>query len=189
MPARRSQCAGRTSRKSAARLVWLLALLPLLLAGSRDPGVVFDLDRETFVLQATDLSDGTQGPRLRVVIGSPAHPTPAGDFPVYNVVRGPGWRPGETARRYGALPMEPSTRGPLGVAKIGFARAGIALHGAADPLLIGKPASLGCVRALDEEVLGLLAWLEERGALEHERPQPDGEVHQTFRRRARVVVR
>jgi lipoprotein-anchoring transpeptidase ErfK/SrfK len=175
--------------KPAWALAGLLALLPLLVAGAPDPGIVFELDRDAFVVRASDLADGSEGPRLRVAVGSPAHPTPAGTYPVYNVVRSPGWRPGETARRYGARPIPPSTEGPLGVAKIAFARAGIALHGGANPLLIGKPVSLGCVRALDEDVLGLLDWLEDRGALGKTQKQPDGEVHQGFLRRARMVVR
>lgn len=190
MPAGGRQRSGRGRAPAPLRLtIALLALGPLLLAGSSDPGIVFELDRERFVLQATDLASGAVGPRLRVAVGSPAHPTPSGEFPVYQVVRRPGWRPGETARRYGARPIAPSTRGPLGVAKIGFGRAGIALHGGADPLLIGKPISLGCVRALDDDVLGLLDWLDGQGALGRNRPQPDGEIHQAFRRRALMVVR
>jgi lipoprotein-anchoring transpeptidase ErfK/SrfK len=189
MPVDARQRRGRSGASSARLLASLLVLLPLLLAGSADPGIVFELDRDRFVLQATDLASGEAGPRLRVAVGSPAHPTPSGDFPVYNVVRSPAWRPGETARRYGARPIPPSTSGPLGAAKIAFGRAGIALHGGADPILIGKPVSLGCVRALDDDVLGLLDWLEGQGALGRTREQPDGEIHQAFRRRARVLVR
>lgn len=171
-------------------LRWLcLLLLPALMAGAGDPGLVLELDRERFSLRARDLRSDTEGPVLGVVLGSPAHPTPAGAFPVYQVVRNPGWKPGDTARRYGARPIPPSDRGPLGVAKIRFAGRGIALHGGADPLLIGKPVSLGCVRTLDTELLALLAWLEDREALGPPRPQPDGELHQRFLRPARVVVR
>jgi hypothetical protein len=166
---------------------WLL-LLPLLVAGTRDPGLVLDLDLSDYTLRAVDLRENTGGPELRVVVGSPAHGTPVGVFPVYQVVRNPGWRPGETARRYGARPIPPSSDGPLGVAKLPFARDGIALHGAANPILVGKPASLGCVRALDAELTELLDWLGERGALGSERPQPDGERHQTFLRPVRIVV-
>jgi hypothetical protein len=104
-------------------------------------------------------------------------------------VRNPGWKPGETARRLGAHSIKPSTSGPLGVAKIAFGRDGIALHGGADPLLLGKPVSLGCVRALDEELLTLLDWLDEQGGLLRGREQPGGEVHQGFRRPTRIRVR
>jgi hypothetical protein len=167
----------------------LFALLPLLLAGSGDPGLLLELDRDTFELTARDLRAHLEGPTLRVVTGSPAHPTPTGDFPIYGVVRNPGWTPGETARELGARPIPPSDHGPLGVAKITFAREGVALHGGADPLLLGKPVSLGCVRTLDDEFLGLLDWLAERGGLQAVQPQPDGEQLQSFRRPARIVVR
>lgn len=167
----------------------LFALVPLLLGGARDPGLLLELDREHFVLTARDLRGDVEGPTLRVVTGSPAHPTPEGVFPIFNVVRNPGWKPGETARRLGAEEIPPSRRGPLGVAKIAFAGEGVALHGGADPVLLGKPVSLGCVRTLDRDFLGLLDWLEQRDGLLGPRPQPDGELHQGFRRPARIVVR
>lgn len=170
-------------------LLLLLALVPPLLAGSGDPGLLLELDLESFRLTARDLRSDVEGPSLRVVTGSPAHPTPAGEFPIYTVVRNPGWAPGETARERGARPVAPSDQGPLGVAKIVFAGDGVALHGGADPLLLGKPVSLGCVRTLDTELLTLLDWLEERDGLMVRRRQPDGELHQGFRRPARIVVR
>lgn len=172
------------------QLFTLLLVSPLLLAGASERGVLLELDRESYSLTARDLDDGVEGPTLRVVLGSPAHPTPAGEFPVYGAVRHPGWKPGALARSLGARPVPPSDRGPLGVGKIPFAAGGeIALHGGAHPLLLGKPVSLGCVRALDADLLVLFDWLEERGALRTERPDEDGEVHQAFLRRIRVVVR
>jgi hypothetical protein len=166
----------------------LLGLLLLLTAGAGDPGLLLDLDLERFALTARDLRQGITGPTLRVVVGSPGHPTPAGVFPIFGVVRNPAWDPGETARGLGAQPVAPSADGPLGVAKIAFARDGIALHGGADPLLLGKPVSLGCVRALDADLLGLLDWLEARGGLLVAREGPGGELHQGFRRPARIRV-
>ena len=172
------------------RLISLLLLVPLLLAGARERGVVLELDREHFSLTARDLDHQVDGPTLRVVLGSPAHPTPSGEFPVYAAVRNPGWYPGAFARGLGAEPEPPSDRGPLGVGKIPFAMQGrIALHGGAHPLLLGKPVSLGCVRALDADFLALLDWLEARGALQLERPASGGETVQVFRRPTRVVIR
>jgi len=174
---------------SPRRPLLLLLLLPMLLAGTSDPGLLLELDRERFSLTVRDLRQDLTGPTLKVVTGSPAHPTPSGDFRLFAVVRNPGWKPGQVARQLGARPVPPSSEGPLGVAKIGFARDGLALHGGADPLLLGKPVSLGCVRTLDEEFLALLDWLEERGGLWRPSAQPDGELHQGFRRPARLVVR
>jgi hypothetical protein len=172
------------------RPISLLLLMPLLLAGARERGVVLELDREHFSLTARDLDHQVEGPTLRVVLGSPAHPTPSGEFRVYTAVRNPAWHPGPIARGLGAEPEPPSDRGPLGVGKIPFAMQGeIALHGGAHPLLLGKPVSLGCVRALDADFLALLDWLEARGALQLEPPATGGEIVQVFRRPTRVVIR
>ena len=161
-----------------------------LIAGSSDPGILLELDRGRFSLQARDLAEGVDGPRLRVALGSPSHPTPTGDYPIFAVVHNPGWEPGAFAASQGAEKEAPSPNGPLGVGKIPFAQKGqIAVHGGADPLVVGKPVSLGCVRTLDEEFLDLVAWLDARGALAGKRTNADGEVEQFFRRPARVVVR
>jgi hypothetical protein len=174
----------------ALAVVGLAALTPWLLGGTADPGVLLELERESFTLRAVDLAQDVPGPTLRVVLGSPAHPTPSGEFPLHVVVRNPGWSPGRFARSLGARSVRPSRRGPMGAAKIPFAERGeIAVHGGAQPLLLGKPVSLGCVRTVDAELLGLVEWLEARGALAEPRRHRDGEVHQAFRRPARVIVR
>jgi hypothetical protein len=176
-------------RQRAAKLAWLL-LIPWLIAGTSDPGVLLELDREHFEVRARDLASGAEGPSLRVVLGSPAHPTPSGEFPLHVVVRNPGWKPGEVARSYGAHEVAPSAAGPLGVGKIPFAERGeIALHGGANPLLLGKPVSLGCARATDQDLLRLFSWLEQHRALERPVAIAGGEVRQYFRRPARVSVR
>jgi hypothetical protein len=177
------------SRLRPGPLLFLL-LVPVLTAGLPDRGLVLELDRETFQLTARDLAQGVKGPTLPVVLGSPAHPTPAGEFPIYSVVRNPGWTPGPYARSLGARPVPPSSNGPLGVGKIPFAPGGIMLHGGADPLLLGKPVSLGCVRARDRDLLILFEWLEERGALGPSSGAEAGhEVHQVLRRPAHILVR
>jgi hypothetical protein len=171
-----------------ARALVLLCALPWLCAAG-DPGVLLELDLEHFEVRARDLRDDRDGPALRVVIGSPAHPTPAGNFTLHQVVRNPSWKPGETARRRGAHELPPTSQGPLGVAKLPFGPEGVALHGGARAILLGKPISLGCVRARDADLLALLDWLDASGALGPRVAGHDGEVTQAFRRRARIVVR
>jgi hypothetical protein len=105
-------------------------------------------------------------------------------------VRNPGWSPGTVARSFGAEAAPPSSRGPLGVGKIPFASRGeVTLHGGAHPLLLGKPVSLGCVRATDDDWLLLVGWLEAQRALQRPVEVAGGELHQYFRRPARVHVR
>jgi len=172
-------------------MMWTLLLGALLLGSAPgDPGLLFELDRAAFEIRVRDLRDEAVGPRIRVALGSPAHATPSGEFPLYQVLRSPEWKPGPDARAAGAEAEPASSRGPLGVAKIPFAEGGsIALHGGAHPRLLGKPVSLGCVRAADADLLALLAWLESRDALSLPRERANGEHRQAFRRPARIRVR
>jgi hypothetical protein len=164
-------------------------VLPLsLLGASADPGVLLELDRDAYLVVARDLRAGVNGPPLRVAVGSPAHPTPTGSFPLREVVHNPGWIPGPNARLGGARPEPPSLEGPLGVAKIPF-RGAFSLHGGSRPLLLGKPITLGCLRSADPQLLELLAWLGQQGALGAERPLASGELLQPFVRPARLVIR
>ncbi|MEM7413057.1 MAG: L,D-transpeptidase [Myxococcota bacterium] len=181
----------RSGRGRSWRLWLALACcVPLLLAGGKDPGVLIEIDLEDFRVTTRDLRTGKDGPTLPIVIGSPSHPTPPGRYRAYKVIRNPGWKPGAVARSFGATPEPPSIHGPMGVGKLPFAENGeIALHGAADPLLLGKPASLGCARATDADFLRLVSWLEEVRVLRGKPRDVKGELHQSFRRPARVRVR
>lgn len=178
------------SRILRASVGGMLAVLVFAGAAGADPGLLFELDTARFELTTRDLRGDVAGPSVRVVLGSPGNPTPHGVFPLYRVFRNPGWTPGELAREAGANRLPPSPAGPMGAAKIPFARGGYALHGGADPRLVGKPVSLGCVRIRDEELLGILAWLESRDALgpAHAALHSEGQLRQDFVRRARLVV-
>jgi len=168
-----------------------LLLGALLLGGAAgDPGLLLELDRAAFEIRVRDLRDEAPGPRIRVALGSPAHATPSGEFPLHQVLLSPEWKPGPDARAAGAKAEPASSRGPLGVAKIPFAEGGsIALHGGGHPRLLGKPISLGCVRATDADLLALIAWLESREALSEPQELASGERQQVFRRPARIRVR
>jgi len=181
--------AARPGRAQRAAVLALLVCAHGLVAGTADPGVLIELDLATYQVHVRDLASGAEGPNLRVVLGSPAHPTPSGEYRASVVVRNPGWQPGAIARSRGARPIPPSAEGPLGVGKIPFAQGGeIALHGGANPLLLGKPVSLGCARATDADLLRLIEWLEDRHAIERPVEVAGGELHQYFRRPARVSV-
>ena len=162
----------------------------LVFAGAtRDPGVRVHVDLERFELTAVDARRPDESLVLPIATGSPAHPSPAGRYAPHEVVRNPGWKPGQQARAWGAQPIEPSARGPMGVAKIPLSADGFALHGGANPILVGKPVSLGCVRLSDEDMLTLLGWLERGGALAAPRVADNGEIHQRLRRPVAVEVR
>ncbi|MBW2270393.1 MAG: L,D-transpeptidase [Deltaproteobacteria bacterium] len=166
----------------------LALVLPLWLLGNGgDPGVLLELDRAAYRVVARDLKGGASGPALRVAVGSPAHPTPTGNFPLRQVVHNPGWSPDSAAPRAGGGVELPSGEGPLGVAEIPFLGA-YALHGGLRPPLLGKPNTLGCLRSADPQLAELLAWLEQRGALATEESLSSGEWRQPFVRPTRLVI-
>jgi lipoprotein-anchoring transpeptidase ErfK/SrfK len=167
----------------------VLSIAPLALGAGSDPGLLIEVDRSTYQLTSRDLRDAVAGPDFSVAVGSPARRTPEGRFPLHRVVHDPDWRPGEKARRLGLDGFDPSPDGPMGIAKLPFAPGGYALHGGGHRAVLGKPVSAGCVRAADEDLAALLAWLAERGALGDETSQADGERHQAFVRPARIEIR
>jgi L,D-transpeptidase-like protein len=170
------------------RIFALLVCCGALLGAGGDPGVRVRIDLARFELAATDLRHPSESLTFPIATGSPAHRTPVGRFRPWVVVRNPAWRPGPTALARGAVPVGPSERTPMGVAKIPLDSQGFALHGGADPLLLGKPVSLGCVRLRDEDMLALLDWLGSVGALAPARSAPGGELHQSLRRRVTFEV-
>ena len=172
----------------STRYAALLLALPVLLGSGRDPGILLELDRATFELTVRDLRGEADGPRILVVLGSPLHPTPTGEFPLYQVIETPEWRPGPAARAAGARRVSASSGGPLGVAKIPFAPGGISLHGGAHPLLLGKHVSLGCVRTDAGDLIDLIEWLRAHGALGRSRERPNGEAYRSFLRPAQLRV-
>lgn len=158
-------------------------------SASDDPGLLLELDRDRFEVVVWDRRSGDLGPRIRIVLGSPARDTPSGDYPVGRVILNPSWHPGHEAIAAGAQPEPPSTTSPMGVAKIPFTDTGsVALHGGGDPLLLGKPVSGGCVRARDSDLLRIVVWLLAQDALAPADVQPGGEVHRSFRRPVRLRI-
>ncbi|MBY0398763.1 L,D-transpeptidase [Myxococcota bacterium] len=157
-------------------------------SGQRDPGIRFEIDRTAYRVLVVDLATGEKGPEIPVAIGSPAHPSPIGEFKVWQVVHDPAWNPGRTARSLGAHRVPAGPDGPLGVAKIPI-QGEYALHGGANWLTVGKPITLGCLRATDASILELIAWLESRGALAAKPARRSGERPQAFKRPARFVIR
>jgi len=168
----------------------LAAVAALGLTGSaRDPGVRVRLDLERFQLVAVDGRRPGDELVLPIATGSPAHPSPPGHYAPHEVVRNPGWKPGAQARAWGAQPIDPSAAGPMGVAKIPLRGDGFALHGGANPLVVGKPVSLGCVRLSDPDMLAFLDWLDRAGALAAPHSSANGEIHQPLRRPVAFDVR
>jgi hypothetical protein len=185
---------GQGTRGSVMRHArWFAALcllaLPSVSTAGEDPGLVIELDRGAYKGRVRDERSGEQGPEFSIALGSPARPTPDGQFPIAWVILQPSWHPSPGAWAAGARPEPSSLSTPMGVAKIPFTSGGsIALHGAGDERLLGQPVSGGCVRAADGDLLRMLAWLDLQGALGAPFERKDGEIHRPLRRPTRLIV-
>ncbi len=86
-----------------------------------------------------------------VGIGRPGEDTPPGEYSVRNKLENPPWmKEGQEPIPFG------DPRNPLGTRWLGWSQAGAktsyGFHGTWEPESIGKPASDGCVRLLNEDV-------------------------------------
>jgi hypothetical protein len=100
----------------------------------------------------------------RVAVGMPGHDTPDGEFVISHAEWNPWWRPPTHrpwARNEKVTP--PGPRNPMGRVKLFFDDMYF-IHGTPDAESIGSPASHGCVRMRNTDVIALSRLLHERAA-------------------------
>lgn len=124
-------------------------------------------DREEFanrrivITRSETVLDLYEGEKLIAAIpiapGSPAHPTPKGNWRIVGIASMPTfrWDAGVLSRgvrtsNFYMLPAGPNN--PVGVAWIGLNKAGIGIHGTNNPHSIGTFASHGCMRTANWDV-------------------------------------
>lgn len=138
-----------------------LILLPALAlpARAQEVPIRLDLNVPELVLRVYE------GDRLLrsypVSVGLPEFPTPTGEFTVERAVWNPWWRPParEWARNEKVTP--PGPHNPMGRVKLYFAPLYF-IHGTPDVQNLGSPASHGCVRMKNADVIALATLLHER---------------------------
>lgn len=98
-----------------------------------------------------------------VSVGLPGHDTPVGSFSISHAEWNPWWRPParEWAKNDKITPPGPNN--PMGRVKLFFMPLYF-IHGTPDKGNIGSPASHGCVRMLNSDVIALAKLLHERAA-------------------------
>jgi murein L,D-transpeptidase YcbB/YkuD len=114
----------------------------------------------------------------RVSVGLPGNDTPDGAFHIERAEWNPSWRPppGRDWTR-GREFTPPGPNNPMGRVKLFFEPLYF-IHGTPDSASIGRPASRGCVRMLNRDVVALARLLHE-----HARPTvPPGEIDAILRR-------
>lgn len=87
-----------------------------------------------------------------VAVGSQAHQTPLGAFTIRAVEWNPWWNPPDSKWAQNKKRTPPGPSNPMGRAKLEFSTL-YYLHGSREAL--GRPASHGCVRMANEDVLAL----------------------------------
>lgn len=93
---------------------------------------------------------------LRVAVGQPAYPTPSGHWKVINKVMNPAWRnPGSSWASSMPKYIPPGPSNPLGVRALYLNASGIRIHGTNNIGSIGSPASHGCIRVANSQIIGL----------------------------------
>lgn len=94
---------------------------------------------------------GTYG----IAIGSPAHPTPTGDYEVNDKQVDPTWYPPDSPWAAELSTIPPGPGNPLGTRWIGTTAPAIGIHGTYADSSIGTAASHGCMRMHIPEVEAL----------------------------------
>lgn len=98
-----------------------------------------------------------------VSVGMPGHDTPHGRFEISHAEWNPWWRPPEREWARGEKNTPPGPNNPMGRVKL-FFQPLYFIHGTPDHENIGRPASHGCIRMLNKDVIALSRLLHERSA-------------------------
>jgi hypothetical protein len=97
------------------------------------------------------------GERIRaytVSVGLPGYETPAGEYRIREVIWNPWWHPPNSAWARDRKPEAPGPDNPMGRVKLLFAPL-YYIHGTPEAEALGDPASRGCVRMRNSDVIEL----------------------------------
>lgn len=89
-----------------------------------------------------------------IAIGEPKYGTPRGAYSIKHVVWNPWWHPPSSSWARGSSPTSPGPNNPMGRAKLYFEDL-YYIHGTSAAQSLGTPASHGCLRMTNEDVIEL----------------------------------
>jgi hypothetical protein len=89
-----------------------------------------------------------------ITVGTRAHPTPIGEWTLTKAVWNPWWHPPKSRWARGKKPQPPGPENAMGRAKLYF-KPLYFIHGTAETEKLGRPASHGCVRMSNVDVMDL----------------------------------
>lgn len=168
-------------RKVRAKLV--LLVLPVLFAVaavslSEDPApdsLRLVIDRSANVLSVYRGDERIR--RYTVSVGKKGHETPLGSYRISHLVWNPWWHPPDSKWARGKKVTPPGRDNPMGRAKLHFAPL-LYIHGTPHTDQLGEPASHGCVRMSNSDVVELAELIHRYGA-----PQSTGIIQRVLNNR------
>lgn len=89
-----------------------------------------------------------------VSVGTRAHPTPTGTFWISMMIWNPRWHPPESEWAQGRKPEPPGPRNPMGRVKLHISEL-YYIHGTTSVGRLGGPASHGCIRMANADIMDL----------------------------------
>jgi lipoprotein-anchoring transpeptidase ErfK/SrfK len=108
-------------------------------------------ERRVFLYKAVRLVKS-----YRCAIGQPRYPTPTGTFRVIGKSAAPSWHnPGSAWAKSMPAYIAPGSHNPLGLRALYLSASGIRIHGTSNIASIGSPASHGCVRLRNSDVVDI----------------------------------
>jgi murein L,D-transpeptidase YcbB/YkuD len=98
--------------------------------------------------------NGERTKTYKVSVGKQGHETPPGEYRIRQVIWNPWWHPPNSAWARGRKPAPPGPDNPMGRVKLNFAPL-LYIHGTEEWQSLGSPASHGCVRMRNDELIEL----------------------------------
>jgi len=120
------------------------------------PRIFINLSTFSLVLDRPGMDEK----RWTIASGSYDHPTPVGQFVIYEKVKDPTWLPPKSDWAKDAKPIPPGPDNPLGTRWLGFDWGGVGIHGTNAPWTVGSAASHGCMRMVTGQVEELFELVE-----------------------------
>ena len=121
----------------------------------------FKIDTTKIVVDKSERSlyiykNGKLARVFRVAVGQPAYPTPTGRWKIVSKSSAPGWHnPNANWSKDMPKYIPPGSSNPLGLRAIYLNASGIRIHGTSDIGSIGSPASHGCIRVANSQIVQL----------------------------------
>lgn len=148
-------------RLPISRLFWTALLLLVAGAGVNLSSRVLRADADAIRLvlnipaNRLDVYEGGSVTRSYAVsVGRRGFETPAGRYRVHRIVWNPWWHPPDSKWARGKKPTPPGPGNPMGRVKLQFADL-LYIHGTTEEHNLGAPASHGCVRMSNRDLVEL----------------------------------